>query len=383
MESSEHPPSNLKDFLYAYWDIIVGLLSGILAYYFHLHSIQIVSAILAAISIGSLSVTISEIAEILAERFGEPYGSLVLTFSAVAVEIILLFMILNGQGTEKIHAIETVKSGIISAVIVDMNVLLGISVLVGGLVYKEQEHNEDTSSTYTTILFVSSLALLVPSVLQYSNNPGDTLKKASMIISVLLVIYYIIIYIFQTKTHSHFFKSTAKSRILRLKKKKSEEEEEEDYIFEKLSSIVNLFFMFIFIFIVGFIAEIFAKDSMPVFRDFGISTGFAGLIIAIISVTPEMFTAIKAAKNDQIQRVINIAMGASTVSILLTVPILMGLSYINHIDLTLNFNSLQIGALIFTIILAWKTTENGETNYIEGISHIMLFLSFAIIAAFY
>ena len=383
MESSEHPPSSLKDFLYAYWDIIVGLLSGALAYHFHLHSMQIVSTVLAAISIGSLSVTISEIAEILAERFGEPYGSLVLTFSAVAVEIILLFMILNGQGTEKIHAIETVKSGIISAVIVDMNVLLGISVLVGGLVYKEQEHNEDTSSTYTTILFVSSLALLVPSVLQYSNNPGDTLKKASMIISVLLVIYYIIIYIFQTKTHSHFFKSTAKSRILRLKKKKSEEEEEEDYIFEKLSSIVNLFFMFIFIFIVGFIAEIFAKDSMPVFRDFGISTGFAGLIIAIISVTPEMFTAIKAAKNDQIQRVINIAMGASTVSILLTVPILMGLSYINHIDLTLNFNSLQIGALIFTIILAWKTTENGETNYIEGISHIMLFLSFAIIAAFY
>lgn len=383
MESSEHPPSQFQDFLSAYWDIIVGLISGILAFYAHVNSMPLLSTLLAALSIGSLSVTISEIAEILAERFGEPYGSFVLTFSAVAVEIILLFMVLNGEGSGAVHAIETVKSGIISAVIVDMNVLLGLSVFIGGLVFKEQEHNEDTSSTYTTILFVSSLALLVPSVLQFSNNT-DALKKASIIISFMLICYYVIIYIFQTKTHSHFFKSTARSRILRLKKKKSEEEEEEEnYVFDKLPNILNLLSMFILIFAVGFIAEIFAKDGMPLFKDMGISTGLAGLIIAIISVTPEIFTAIKAAKNDQIQRVVNIAMGASTVSILLTVPILMGLAYINDINFTLNFNSLQIGALVFTIILAWKTTENGETNYIEGISHLMIFFSFAIIASFY
>ena len=130
-------------------------------------------------------------------------------------------------------------------------------------------------------------------------------------------------------------------------------------------------------------AEIFATDGMPVFKELGISTGLAGLIIAIISVSPELFTAIKAAKDDQIQRVINIAMGASTVSILLTVPILMALAYMNGIDFTLDFNSLQIGALIFTVILAWKTTDDGETNYIEGISHLMLFLCFAVIAALY
>lgn len=384
MESSEQPPSfDFKEFTYAYWDIAVGLLTAIAAYCTHLNSMPLLTTILAAVSIASLSVTISEIAEILAEKFGEPYGSFVLTFSAVTVEIILLFMVLKGGGSESIHAIETVKSGIVSAIIVDMNVLLGLSVFIGGLVFKEQEHNEDTSSTYTTILFVSALALLVPSVLQFSNP--DALKKASIIISIMLVFYYMIIYVFQTKTHRDFFKPTARSRILRLKKKRNEEEEEEEenYIFDKLPNLLNLFFMFILILIVGFTAEIFAKDGMPVFKDLGISTGLAGLIIAIISATPEIFTSIKAAKNDQIQRVINIAMGASTVSILLTVPILMGLAYINGINFTLNFNSLQIGALIFTIILAWKTTENGETNYIEGISHLMLFFSFAIIASFY
>ena len=127
----------------------------------------------------------------------------------------------------------------------------------------------------------------------------------------------------------------------------------------------------------------FAHDGLIIFNEFGVSIGLAGLTIAIISVSPEIFTAIRAAKNDQIQRVINIAMGASTVSILLTVPMLLILGYLAGISLPLSFNPLEIGALIFTIILAWKTTDDGETNYFEGISHLMLFMAYAVIAGLY
>jgi Ca2+:H+ antiporter len=304
----------------------------------------------------------------------------------VAVEILLLFMILleSSHGT---HALETVKGGIISAVIVDMNVLLGIAVFVGGLRFKEQEHNEDTSSTYTTILLVSSVMLLVPSLLQYSSGSGDSLMTASYIIAALLMLYYVTIFIFQTKTHIHFFKATARSRIFRLRRKRAEsdddEEHDEDYIFEKLPNMANFAAIFGLIFLIGIIAEIFASDGMQIANDYGVSAALAGLVIAIISVSPELFTAVKAAKSDQIQRVVNIAMGASTVSILLTVPILMVLAPFAHVQLALDFNSLQIGALILTIILAWKTTDNGETNYVEGISHLMFFFAYAVIAAFY
>lgn len=72
-----------------------------------------------------------------------------------------------------------------------------------------------------------------------------------------------------------------------------------------------------------------------------------------------------------------------TVSILITVPVLMGLAYLSGIRFTLDFNPLEIGALILTIILAWKTTDEGQTNYFEGISHLMFFVAFAIIAAYY
>ncbi len=384
------PSSNITQhdsntFLENYWDIFGGILFSIITYALHKTGNGTLATLFSAISIIFFSITISEIAEILAERLDEPYGSFVLTFTAVAVEIILLFSIMLQVSTSP-DAMETVRGGIISAVIVDMNVLLGLAVFIGGLSFNEQQHNEDTSSSYTTILYVSALALLVPSILGFSEHSEETLELASILIGALLLIFYIIILIFQTKTHTHFFKATARSRIFRFKRKMKEEGEEgveSSYIFDSLSTYTNFFIIFLLIFLIGILAEIFAHDGMIFFKEYGISAGLAGLIIAIISVAPEIFTAVKAAKNDQIQRVVNIAMGASTVSILLTVPFLLILGHMWDIPLSLNFNPLEIGALVFTIILAWKTTDNGETNYFEGLSHLMLFLSYAVIAGLY
>ncbi len=385
--SSQEHGSFFEYFLEDYWDIFVGIFSIAIAFWFHHEHNIVLSTLFAAIGIGSLSLTVSEIAEILSERLKEPYGSFVLTFSAVAVEIILLYIILL-QAHQNPQILDTVKGGIISAVIVDMNVLLGLAVFIGGLKFIEQEHNKETSSAYTTILYVSSMALLVPSLLSRSDHTPEVVMQASMLIAMLLFVFYIIIVIFQTKTHTHFFKQTARSRIFRLKRKlkeqgESEEEEEDDYIFDKLPNIALIASIFLFIATIAFGAEVFAKDGVELAKEYGISTGIAGLIIAIISVAPEIATAIKAAKNDEIQRVVNIAMGASTVSILLTVPILMLLAYNSGIALTLDFNPLEVGALILTIILVWKTTDEGHTNYFEGISHLMFFAAYAIIAAFF
>lgn len=390
MESEQNSTNNqkLKYFIEDYWDIFAGIISILLAIYLHKHGSQVLATLFAAIGIGSLSITVSEIAEILSDKVQEPYGSYVLTFSAVIVEIILLYIVLLQTFTSP-EVIDTVKGGIISAVIVDMNVLLGLAVFVGGLKYTEQEHNKETSSAYTTILFVTGIALLVPSLLDHTKHSKELVYEASSMIAVALLIFYIIIVIFQTKTHTHFFKQSAKSRFFRLKRKNlvsdndSTRSGEDDYIFEKFNNYGLIISMFIFIAIIAVGAEVFASDGVKLAKEYGISAGISGLIIAIVAVAPEIATAIKAAKSDEIQRVVNIAMGASTVSILLTVPILMVLAYLSGIRFSLNFNPLEVGALILTIILAWKTTDGGHTNYFEGISHLMFFISFAIIAAYY
>ena len=362
---------------------IAGIALGLLTFVFHYFHNPYMATLFAALSIALLSLTVSEVAEVLAERLDEPYGSFVLTFTAVIVEIILLFLILL-EASNNEHAMETVKGGIISAVIVDMNVLLGLAVFIGGLAFKEQEHNEDTSSTYTTILLVAASALLVPSILHYTIGDSDALERASILIAGVLFIFYIAIFIFQTKTHTHFFKATARSRMFRFKNRQEEdaEEAEEEDLFEMMNTTFNFVSIFVLIAIIGYIAEIFANEGMQLVTEYSFPVGLAGLLIAIISVAPEIITAIKAAKNDQIQRVINIAMGASTVSIMLTVPILLAMSYATDNPLTLDFNTLQIGALILTILLAWKTTDDGETNYFEGTSHLIFFTCYAIVLAF-
>ena len=380
-----HPPANsgnlhgYRYYIFEYIDIIIGLISTVITFKTY-NSSEYISVLSSAIAIGAFSMTVAEIADILSDRLQEPYASFVLTFSAVIVEIVLLYMIVINT-TGSVQGLETVKGGIISAVIVDMNVLLGLAVFVGGLRFKEQEHNEDTSSTYTTILLVAASALLVPSILNYTDNQ-QKLFEASIMIAVLLMIFYVFIFIFQTKTHEHFFKATAKSRMFKIKKR-HREIEDEDYIFYKVPNIVNFIAIFGLLIIIGFLAEMFAHNGMHLAKEYNVSSGLAGLIIAIIAVSPEVITALKAAKDDEIQRVINIAMGASVVSIMITVPVLMVLAYSNGIMLSLDFNAFQVGALILTVILVWKTTDNGETNYIEGISHLMFFAAYATIATLY
>ncbi|MBC8237772.1 MAG: sodium:proton exchanger [Helicobacteraceae bacterium] len=378
----EKKDKKLKYFIEDYWDICLGVISIAVAFYFHKSGQGGMATLFAAIGIGSLSLTVSEVAEILSERLQEPYGSFVLTLSAVVVEIMLLYIILL-QAVSDPSVVETVKGGIISAVIVDMNVLLGLAVFLGGLKFTEQEHNKETSSAYTTILFVTAAALLVPSVLSLGKHEQSVIEDASMWIAILLMAFYIIILVFQTRTHTHFFKTTAKSRVFRMKRTMTEADEEDNYIFEKFNKIGLIASIFLFIAIIAIGAEVFASDGIKLAKEYGVSTGIAGLVIAIIAVSPEIVTAIKAAKNDEIQRVVNIAMGASTVSILITVPVLMALAYASGIRFTLDFNPLEIGALILTVLLAWKTTDEGQTNYFEGMSHLMFFLAFAIIAIYY
>ena len=250
-EHLEKKESFYEYFFEDYWDIFVGIISiGIAFYLHHTHGGILLSTLFAAIGIGSLSLTVSEIAEILSERLKEPYGSFVLTFSAVAVEIILLYIVLLQAHTDP-EILDTVKGGIISAVIVDMNVLLGLAVFIGGLKFIEQEHNKETSSAYTTILYVSSMALLVPSLLSRSDHTPEVVMEASMLISTLLFAFYIVIVIFQTKTHTHFFKQTARSRIFRLKRKlkeqgmEIEDDEDDDYIFDKFPNLVLIFSIFV------------------------------------------------------------------------------------------------------------------------------------------
>ena len=379
-----------RQFLKNYFDIIFGFVFLACSLFFNELHYNITTTFFTVLAVACFAITVSSIADILASRMKEPYSSFVLTFSAIIIEIILLsIFLLEGLSVQSSDSLEIVKTGMITAVIVDINLLLGLSVFVGGLNFKEQSHNESTSSTYTTILFTSAIILLVPSIVGIESDTS-IVYKVSVAIAVLMICFYISIFIFQTRTHSHFFSDTAKSRIFLMKRhqKKNgddteeEEAEESNYIFEKFSNTANIIIIVFVLMLVAVLSEMFSHNSLVVLDKHNISIGLAALGIAIISVAPEIFTSIKAAKDDEIQRAVNIGMGASTVSILLAMPIVMFIAYMIGVEFTLEFNVFYLAALVVSILLAWKTTEDGETNYFEGISHLVLFAAYIVMIMF-
>ncbi|MCK4441469.1 MAG: calcium:proton antiporter, partial [Sulfurovaceae bacterium] len=114
-------------------------------------------SILFAVIIYS-SLAVAHHAELLAEKFGEPYGTLILTISAVSVEVMIItIMILHS------HNPLLARDTIYSAIMLDINGLLGISAIIGGLKFGEQPYNIDSSNSYLSMLLVAiGLAMVLP-----------------------------------------------------------------------------------------------------------------------------------------------------------------------------------------------------------------------------
>ncbi len=356
-----------------YWEIPISILFILFWYVFH---DPIISTICIGIAISIIAILISEIAEAISDKISQPFDSLILTMAAVWVEILLLFMILKSWLDT--NTAEIAKNSIISAVLVDINILFWLSLFIWWIVWKYQKHNEDSSESYTLILLTTTFVILIPTLLKLNNSSENWIFWASVMISVVLLLFYFVILIFQTKTHVHFFKEISKKPFF----KKKIFDQDDVWIFDVMPMWLNIIFMIFSLFLVWFLAEKFSHEWMILVKDFSIPLWLAWIVVALISVFPELFTVIKAAKENDTQKVVNISLWASVVTILLTIPFLMILSFIYWLKFDLTLQPLQIITLLFTILLVWRATNDWETDYLKWITHIVLFISYLIMVSF-
>jgi Ca2+:H+ antiporter len=99
-------------------------------------------------------------------------------------------------------------------------------------------------------------------------------------------------------------------------------------------------------------------------------------MVAVISASPELITAVKSASDDRMQTVVNIALGATLSTVLLTVPAVLIVSYILGFDITLAITPLQGSMIGLTLIACVIHFNDGETNALEGFVHLILFVMF-------
>jgi Ca2+:H+ antiporter len=101
--------------------------------------------------------------------------------------------------------------------------------------------------------------------------------------------------------------------------------------------------------------------------------------VAVISASPEILTALRAARADRMQTAINIALGASLATVLMTIPVVEAIALFTGTDIFMGLSPLQGGMILLTMLVAMINLNNGETNALEGMVHFVLFLAFAVL----
>ncbi len=300
-------------------------------------------------------------AELLAYKFGEPYGTMILTLSAVTVEIIMIAtMMMHGDSDPAIA-----RDTIFSTLMILLNGLTGLIMLIGGIKYGEQKYNiKSTNSFFSMIIGIVGIGLFLPLAIP---------ETRSAFYETFLIFICILLYIFflrmQSKEHNYYFKFDGG-------KKNITDDNEHLPPKKDISTFYNFAMLLATIASISLLAE-----SLSVFVDDGIDklqmpSGVAGLIIAIIIVSPEALTAIRAGLNNDMQRVVNISLGSMLSTVSLTIPAVLIVGLLINQDVHLGLEPIQAAMVVTSLLVGMLTSKDGESNALQGFIHFMLFITF-------
>jgi Ca2+:H+ antiporter len=313
--------------------------------------------ILAAI-IG-IAFRIAHHAEVLAVRFGEPYGTLILTLAAVSVEVVILVVLLQGAPNPTLA-----RDTVFAAVMFDINGILGLAAIVGGLKHGQTKYNISSANSYVAMLLVAiGIGMFIPDFVP------DTQWHFYSVFSVCtMTLMYAGFLRLQTVEHRKFFEYSA-------------ETDQEAHDEAHSPNALHVAIMLGAIVLVGLLSEV-----LSVLLDAGLAgsslpKAIPAVLVALISASPEILTALRAAQSNRMQTTVNIALGASLATVLLTLPVIEGIALFTGERIVMALTPVQAGMLLLTFVTVMNNLHDGETNAIEGISHFALFAAFIALVA--
>jgi Ca2+:H+ antiporter len=302
-------------------------------------------------------------AELLAYKFGEPYGTMILTFSAVTVEVIMITTMMLHDSDDPLLARDT----IFSTVMILLNGLTGLTMLLGGLKYGEQKYNLKSSNSFFSMIFgIIGVGLFLPLVIKLEYY--HTFEMFLLITSIGL---YIIFLRMQSKEHNYYFKFETM-----LIKEKGLTGNLGNIPKKEIGAFYHTLFLLLTIGAISVLAETLSLTLDDATDLLNWPAGIAGLIIAIIIVAPEGITAIRASLKNDMQRSINISLGSILSTISVTIPVVIIVGFLTHKEVILGLNPVQEAMIVISLLVGVISYKDGETNALQGVIHFVLFITF-------
>ncbi len=316
--------------------------------------------LLSIAAIVPLAALLSRATESVAAKTGDMIGGLLnATLGNLTELLIALAALRAGQYV-------LVKASIAGAIVTNALFMLGISFLVGGLKHHVQEYNRNNARLQAGLLFVATIAMLIPSVLAEADTGATAAaftQVLSMGLSVLLIGIYALGLLFSLSTHREFFVSLDHA----------EPDEVQWTLGLALSTLAGVTVL------VALVSEIFVESVQQAAIVLGIAPAFVGfIIVALVGGAAEMVSALSAARKNRLDLSVGIALGSASQIALFVAPVLVLASYIvGPMPMNLQFWPGAVAMMLIGTMVASLVTSTGRSAWFVGALVSIVYVIFA------
>jgi Ca2+:H+ antiporter len=326
--------------------------------------VGILAWLLAAVLCSAVSVV--RHADALAERLGEPYGTLILTLSVTSIEVMSIWAVMMHGDNNPTLARDT----LFAVTMIILNGMIGLSLLLGGWRYREQQYNLQGANAYLGVIIpLGVIVLVMPNFT--TTTQGPTLSYAQEIFFVVMSASLYSAFLFlQTRRHRGYF--THGGAI----DDDGELEAPRVPHAHAMSPYAHAALLLAYMAPVVYLAEQLAHPVDYLIETMHAPAPLGGLAIAILVATPEAIGAVRAAAANNLQRSINIFLGSVLSTIGLTVPAIIVISHLSHHPIELGLQHTDQTLFILTLAMCVVNFSSGRTNVLQGGVHLMLFAAY-------
>jgi Ca2+:H+ antiporter len=324
--------------------------------------------VVSAIAIVPLAGWMGRATEQLAARSGAGVGGFLNATFGNAAELIIALVALS-KGLP-----EVVKASLTGSIIGNLLLVLGASLVAGGIRHPQQTFNQTAARVSATSLGLAAIALIIPTIFHISAaaRPAgwSPLAEQRLSLAIVLVLFatYALLLFFHLGTHRELFLGTPS------------EEDLESKPWPLSRSIITLAIATV---LVAWISEFLVGSIESARHGLGLTETFVGVVVvALVGNAAEHSTAVFAAWKNKMDLSLGIAMGSSLQVALFVTPVLVLASYAFGIPMNLEFSLPEIAAIVFSVWIAGKISGDGESNWFEGVQLLSVYIIIALLFFF-
>jgi Ca2+:H+ antiporter len=281
-----------------------------------------------------------------------------------------------GNATELIIAIialragyvNVVKASITGSIIGNLLLVMGFSMLLGGLRYKEQTFQSLIARMNAAAMNLAVIAILVPTAVNYTSEgiSETTLQNLSLAVAVVLIVVYLLTLLFSMKTHSYLYDvGLAETELM-----EAEEDKPNLPLWAGVLLGCTLF--------VAFESELLVDSLEVATSKLGLTSLFTGVVIVpIIGNAAEHATAVTVAMKNKMDLSLSVAVGSTMQIALFVAPLLVIIGKIMGQPMDLDFHPFELVAVAASVLIANSISSDGKSNWLEG---TLLLATYAVLA---